>query len=137
MDTISKARRSANMAAIKSKDTRPEVTVRRFLFRHGLRFRLHSKTLPGKPDIVLPGRRVAVFVHGCFWHGCKKCVDGTRAVRSNSTYWTNKVLGNRARDLRHKRALSQAGWRSLTIWECETQSETALFRLLRKIQSAR
>jgi DNA mismatch endonuclease (patch repair protein) len=137
MDTISKTRRSANMAAIRSKNTRPEVAVRKFLFRHGLRFRLHSKSLPGKPDIVLPGRRIAVFVHGCFWHGCKKCIDGKRAVKSNSEYWTNKILGNRARDVRHKRALTKAGWRPLTVWECEVTNDKALSRLLRMIQRDR
>ena len=125
--------RSANMAAIRSKDTKPEIMVRQFLFRSGLRFRLHAKKLPGKPDIIFPSRRVAVFVHGCFWHGCKKCIDGKRRVKSNSEYWLKKVAGNRARDSRHKRALREAGWKPLTIWECEVSRPTRLLALLEAV----
>jgi DNA mismatch endonuclease, patch repair protein len=133
MDTISEIRRSANMAAIRSKDTKPEIKVRRFLFRSGLRFRLHAKELPGKPDIVFPSRHVAIFVHGCFWHGCKKCIDGKRRVKSNSEYWLKKVAGNRARDSRHKKALREAGWKSLTIWECEVSRPPRLMALLEAV----
>lgn len=134
MDTLSKARRSANMAAIRAKNTKPEVSVRKWLFQHGLRFRLHSAALPGKPDIVFPRKRVAVFVHGCFWHGCKKCVDGKRTVKSNSQYWMDKILRNIERDRRHRKALRDAGWKVLTIWECETSVDSRLRKLLGAIQ---
>ncbi|WP_407177480.1 very short patch repair endonuclease [Bradyrhizobium sp. STM 3562] len=133
MDKISAIRRSANMAAIRSKDTRPEISVRQFLFRNGLRFRLHSAALPGKPDIVFPSRRVAIFVHGCFWHGCRKCVDGKRRVKSNPKYWTEKLRANRLRDARHKRALQSAGWKCLTVWECEVAKPSRLDWLLEEI----
>ncbi|WP_142252794.1 very short patch repair endonuclease [Bradyrhizobium sp. UNPF46] len=135
MDKISAIRRSANMAAIRSKNTRPEIAVRRFLFAAGLRFRLHAKTLPGKPDIIFRSRRVVIFVHGCFWHGCTKCGDGRRRVKSNSKYWMEKVRGNRSRDARHKRALRAEGWTCLTIWECEVSKPHRLNRLLESILS--
>jgi DNA mismatch endonuclease (patch repair protein) len=130
MDKISSNQRRANMAAIRSKDTQPELAVRKFLFRNGLRFRLHAKYLPGKPDIIFPSRKLAIFVHGCFWHGCKKCIDGKRMVKSNSDYWMSKVEGNRRRDSRNKRALRASGWNSLTIWECEVTTTKRLTILL-------
>ena len=130
MDKISSNQRRANMAAIRSKDTQPEMAVRKFLFRNGLRFRLHAKDLPGKPDIIFPSRKLAIFVHGCFWHGCKKCIDGKRTVKSNPDYWMSKIDGNRRRDRRNKRALRAAGWRSLTIWECEVPVVKRLTTLL-------
>jgi len=135
MDKISTIRRRANMAAIRSKNTKPEIAVRQFLFRNGLRFRLHAKALPGRPDIIFPSRRVAVFVHGCFWHGCKKCVDGKRKVKSNSEYWTDKILRNRQRDRRSKKALREMGWESLTIWECEVGAPNRLLALLDAIKT--
>jgi DNA mismatch endonuclease, patch repair protein len=134
MDRLTRERRSANMAAIRAKNTKPEIQVRKFLFGHGLRFRIHCDGLPGKPDIVLPGRRLAIFVHGCFWHGCKKCVDGTRLVKSNSSYWVDKLRRNKARDQRHRAALSRAGWKTFTIWECEVDDAKYLDLLLRKIK---
>jgi DNA mismatch endonuclease (patch repair protein) len=133
MDKISTIRRRANMAAIRSKNTKPEMAVRRFLFQKGLRFRLHAKALPGKPDITLPSRRIAVFVHGCFWHGCQKCIDGKRKVKSNSEYWSEKILRNKQRDSRHKKALRRAGWKPLTIWECEVTVAGRLQALLKTI----
>lgn len=130
MDRISKIRRRANMAAIRSKNTKPEIAVRKFLFRNHLRFRLHAKALPGRPDIVLPSRQVAIFVHGCFWHGCRKCVDGKRQVQSNSEYWSNKILRNKKRDRRHTKAIRDMGWTALTIWECEVADPNRLLVLL-------
>src|SRR5947209_19136927 len=129
MDRISPARRSANMAAIRATNTSPEMKVRSALFRAGLRYRLHDKTLPGRPDIVFRPRRLAVFVHGCFWHGCEKCVDGTRTVKSNSSYWTKKVRSNRERDQRHRAELLAAGWQVEDIWECEARDEKRLENL--------
>ena len=126
MDRISASRRSVNMAAIRSRNTRPELLVRRHLHAAGLRYRLHRKELPGRPDLVFPSRRVCLFVHGCFWHGCPRCIDGTRAVKSNARYWKAKIAGNRARDLRHCAALKAAGWTVIVFWECQTKDCAAL-----------
>ncbi len=137
VDTLSKERRSANMAAIRSKDTKPEVAVRKILFQNGVRYRLHPSKLPGKPDIVVPSVRLAIFVHGCFWHGCKKCVDGRRRVKSNTSYWSEKIGGNQARDKRNRRALSRAGWHILTIWECEIAKGRRLDAIISRVQRLR
>ncbi len=137
MDRISAERRSKNMARIRSRDTGPELIVRRFLHSHGLRFRVRGYQLLGKPDVVFPRLRLCVFVHGCFWHGCPTCVDGTRAVKSNSAYWTAKISGNQARDRRVQADLSALGWRVLTIWECETANPAKLAHLEEMIRRAR
>src|SRR5262245_12027131 len=121
------------MARIRGANTSPELAVRRFLHSQGLRYRLHRTDLAGKPDIVLPGLKVCIFVHGCFWHGCPKCVDGRRLVKSNTVYWRSKISGNKERDIRHQRALADAGWRVLTIWECEVKEKSNLKALARRI----
>lgn len=112
--------RSALMGRIRSKDTKPELTVRRALHAAGLRYRLHVKHLPGKPDLVFPSRRLVVFVHGCFWHAHSDpdCPE-THKPKSRSEYWNPKLSGNVARDARHVAVLDGAGWSVLTIWECE------------------
>jgi DNA mismatch endonuclease (patch repair protein) len=123
------------MRSIRSTDTAPELAVRRFLHKSGLRFRLHAKSLPGKPDVVLPALRACVLIHGCFWHGCTKCVDGTRRVKSRSDYWTAKIQGNQDRDIQHVEALKSLGWKVYVLWECELRQPrtlTALARSLRK-----
>nr|WP_294546670.1 very short patch repair endonuclease [uncultured Rhodopila sp.] len=135
MDSLSPAARSRNMSRIRSRDTAPELIVRRFLHKEGLRFRLHVRGLPGKPDLVFAGRRVCLFVHGCFWHGCPHCVDGTRKVRSNTLYWSDKVAGNRARDDRHTAELEAMGWNVLVLWECELRHETRLTGLANQIKA--
>src|SRR3989442_1667939 len=99
-DRLTREARSENMRRIRSKDTRPELVVRHYLHGAGFRYRLHRKELPGQPDLVFPSRRLCVFVHGCFWHGCQRCVDGTRLVKSNKKFWKMKVAGNRERDSR-------------------------------------
>lgn len=111
--------RSALMARIRGKNTAPELVVRRLLHRLGYRFRLHRKDLPGKPDIVLPGRRTAIFVHGCFWHahGCKI----GRPPKSRSEFWLPKLERNRARDAENEAALESKGWSVLTLWQCEVR----------------
>jgi DNA mismatch endonuclease (patch repair protein) len=134
MDRLSPDRRSANMARIRSKDTAPEMAVRRFLHAAGLRYRLHRDRLPGKPDLVFPKWRICVFVHGCFWHGCRHCIDGTRRVKSNIDYWSGKVAENRARDARHKAALEEAGWTVFTIWECQVTTLAKLRNLAGRIR---
>lgn len=135
VDTLSPAERSERMARIRGRDTKPEIWVRRTLHANGYRFRLHRRDLPGRPDIVLPKYRAVVFVHGCFWHAhtCQKGrIPGTR-----STFWEAKFQGNKKRDARNVRALRAAGWRVLTIWECELSKphsrERALINLMNKI----
>lgn len=131
-DIVDRATRSRMMSGIRGKDTKPERLIRSYLYRAGLRFRLHSRTIAGRPDIVLPGRRVAVFVHGCFWHrhaGCSKAY----LPKSNIAFWHAKFEENVRRDRRTTRALRRAGWRVLTVWECQT-SERRLERLAREIR---
>ena len=136
MDRLSRAQRSWNMSRIQSKDTKPELLVRKYLYSKGLRYRLHDKTLPGKPDLVFRSRRLCVFVHGCFWHGCKKCIDGARKVKSNQAFWAHKILGNRLRDSRNIRSLRFQGWTVLTIWECQTAQIKQLSKLSEQIVRA-
>lgn len=118
MDTIDSRARSAVMARIRSEDTGPEWKVRRFLHRRGLRYRLHGRDLPGKPDLVFPKWRVVVFVNGCFWHGHVEC-GRHRLPKTRREYWLTKIDRNRARDATNSAALIALGWRPLTIWECE------------------
>jgi DNA mismatch endonuclease (patch repair protein) len=120
-DVFDPPTRSAVMRRVKGRDTGPERTVRRVLTRLGARYRLHRADLPGRPDIVLPGRRLAVFVHGCFWHG-HDCARGSRVPQARRDYWTTKIAGNRARDARNAEALASAGWRVETVWECELKA---------------
>jgi len=110
------------MAGIKGKNTRPEMLVRQFLHGHGFRYRLHSKSLPGKPDIVLPKWKVAIFVHGCFWHRHAGCQYATTPT-SNSERWQAKFSGNVARDRRNIADLVTAGWRVLVLWECGMKAD--------------
>ena len=124
-DVYDAAKRSAVMRRVKGRDTGPERTVRRLLTRLGARYRLHRKDLPGKPDVVMAGRRLVLFVHGCFWHG-HDCARGARVPRQNRDYWTAKVGRNRARDTASRAALEAAGWRVETIWECEMKDEAVL-----------
>jgi DNA mismatch endonuclease (patch repair protein) len=135
MDKLTPEQRSQNMARIRSKDTAPELAVRRFLHRAGLRFRVHRRDLPGKPDLVFPGRRLCLFVHGCFWHGCPDCIDGTRAVKSNAGYWGPKIEGNRARDARHRAALEADGWTVIVLWECQARDPARLEELASTIRA--
>ena len=132
-DVYSAEKRSAVMRRVKGKNTTPELAVRRALTALGVRYRLHRKDLPGKPDIVLPGRRLALFVHGCFWHG-HECARGARVPKQNRDYWVGKVERNRARDAASREALIALGWRVETIWECDLKDavalETRLSRLL-------
>ncbi|MDG2530428.1 very short patch repair endonuclease [Caulobacter endophyticus] len=133
-DVFDPAKRSAVMARVKSKDTAPEKTLRRLLTGLGARYRLHRKDLPGSPDLVMPGRRLAFFVHGCFWHG-HDCARGSRVPKANRDYWLAKVARNKARDDRNAAALTAAGWRVETIWECQMKDEAALVARLRETLS--
>ena len=120
-DVFDPQARSAVMRRVQGRDTGPELKVRRSLTRLGARYRLHRADLPGRPDIVLPGRRLAIFVHGCFWHG-HDCLRGARVPEARRDYWTAKVAGNRARDARNLSALAESGWRVETVWECELKA---------------
>ena len=119
-DQIDSRERSAIMAKVKSRDTRPELEVRRALHRAGHRFRLHRADLPGCPDLLFPRHKVALFVHGCFWHwhGCKR----SRMPKSNTDYWTTKIERNVKRDAQARSALDNLGWKWRVIWECEIES---------------
>lgn len=119
-DKVSRKVRSRMMAAVGSKNTAPELRVRRVLFGAGFHYRLHPKALPGKPDIVLPGLSVAIFVNGCFWHG-HECHKGRRPT-SNQEFWNRKIDQNRERDLRKTKLLEATGWHVCTVWECELDS---------------
>lgn len=125
MDKITPERRSANMARIRSANTKPEMIVRRMVHRLGFRFRLHRRGLPGKPDLVFVARKKIIFVHGCYWHGHGCKVGGTGA-KSNQGYWGPKISGNKARDKRYMKELRRAGWKVLTVWECETRKPAGL-----------
>lgn len=121
-DVVSKAKRSEMMAGIRGKNTRPEIVIRKALHRQGFRFRLHEKSLPGKPDLVLPKYRAVIFVHGCFWHG-HDC-HLFKWPSSRPDFWRTKIEGNKANDEKALQALRQDGWRSLTIWECALKGKT-------------
>lgn len=116
--------RSRNMAAIKGKHTKPELIVRRGLHARGLRFRLHRRDLPGRPDLVFPSQRVALFVHGCFWHAHEGC-RFSKMPRTDAERWRMKLEENRARDERDQSALELSGWRVIVIWECELRDRVA------------
>jgi len=113
------------MAAIKGRDTQPEMRVRSLLHSLGFRYRLHRKDLPGKPDIVLPRHHTVIFVHGCFWH-CHDCRWGSVVPKTRAEFWADKRRGNVERDAQRTEALEALGWRVLTVWECETKGEAAL-----------
>lgn len=125
VDTLSPAQRSERMSRIRSKNTKPEVALRRALHRLGFRFRLHRKDLPGKPDIVLPKYRTAIFVHGCFWHGHKGC-KVANTPKSNTEFWIAKFKKNRERDRLASQQLNSLGWKVFTVWECEINAPAML-----------
>lgn len=120
--------RSEMMSRVRSKDTGPEKRVRSLLHALGYRFRLHRRDLPGSPDIVLPARKVAIFVHGCFWHG-HGCKRAGRLPKTNADFWAKKLAANLARDARNRSALENLGWKVLVVWECELKDEAALTNL--------
>ena len=117
------------MRAVKDRDTKPEMLVRRLLYRLGYRYRLHSKNLPGKPDIVLGPRRKVIFVHGCFWHG-HSCKRGSRLPKNNATYWKTKIESNERRHAVQIEDLADLGWTALVLWECELAKENDLAQRL-------
>jgi DNA mismatch endonuclease, patch repair protein len=121
VDTLTSAERSERMRRIRSSNTKPEVLLRKALHVRGLRFRLHARQLPGKPDMVLARHRVAIFVHGCFWHRHESCKVAT-TPKSNTEFWVNKFARNVVRDKRVQAELEAAGWRVIVSWECEVDT---------------
>ena len=137
-DVHSKETRSYNMSRIRSKDTKPEMLVRKFLFSHGFRYKLHDKLLPEKPDIVLPKFKTAIFVHGCFWHGHEGCRYYV-IPKTRTDWWLNKINNNRAKDSKSMVMLNDMGWRVLEIWECDLKNghaESTLTSLANQIRSS-
>lgn len=125
------------MSKIKSKDTKPEMLVRRFLFSHGYRFRLHRKDLPGNPDIVLPKFKTVIFINGCFWHGHRDCKFAT-IPETNRDFWLSKISGNIIRDNESVERLKQSGWKVIVIWQCELKpkvKDQTLEQLITKLQN--
>jgi len=123
-DVVAPETRSRMMAGIRGKDTKPEMAVRRALFAAGFRFRLHRRDLPGAPDVVLPGRRIAVFIHGCFWHMHEGC-SHAKLPATRPDFWKAKLEGNVERDQRAVEELLAQGWRVLVVWECATKEKAA------------
>ena len=119
------------MRQVKDRDTTPEMMVRRELHRLGYRYRLHRKDLPGKPDLVFPGRRKVIFVHGCFWHG-HDCARGARVPKTNREYWTKKIARNVERDRLNLERLHALGWDSMVVWECELKDKAKFIREVRR-----
>lgn len=136
-DVFTPAKRSEVMGRVKQKDTGAELKLRKVLTRLGYRYRLHRRDLPGSPDVVFPGRKVAVFVHGCFWHG-HDCPRGARAPKANAEYWSAKIGRNRARDAEAEVKLAELGWRPVVVWECQLRDQAALeARLVGELGPAR
>lgn len=119
------------MARVRSKNSRPEIAVRKVVFALGYRYRLHARALPGCPDLVFRLRGKVIFVHGCFWHRHANCALA-RIPKSRIDFWTTKLEGNRKRDERNKRALARKGWKVLTIWECQLRNVTRLEARIRR-----
>ena len=127
--------RSRNMAAVKGKDTKPEMIVRKYLFSRGLRFRVQVRKLPGKPDIVLPKYKTAIFVNGCFWHGHEGC-KYFRLPKSNVEFWKEKIERNIERDKESMQALFDLGWKVVRVWECELRNKANREETLNKIYTS-
>lgn len=128
-DTVSAAMRSEIMSRVRSKDTAPEMLVRRLVHRAGFRYRLHVAALPGRPDLVFPSRKKVIFVHGCFWHSHAGCRHA-RIPKSRASFWVAKLVANKERDERNLHALTAAGWKVLVLWECELRDAD----LMKKIE---
>lgn len=133
VDVLTRKQRSRNMAAIKGKNTKPEMMIRRTLHRAGYRYSLHCRDLPGRPDLVFRSRRKAIFVHGCFWH-MHDCRFGSVIPATNATFWHQKRQQNVTRDSKQRAALEAQGWRVLVVWECEVRSEGLTDKLVRFLE---
>jgi DNA mismatch endonuclease, patch repair protein len=135
VDSLSPAERSEIMARVRSKNSRPELFVRKLVFAMGYRYRLHAKDLPGQPDLVFRKLRKVIFVHGCFWHRHTSCALA-RLPKSRLDFWVPKLEGNKRRDRRTNRALGKEGWKVLTVWECQVKNDARLEARLRRFLDA-
>lgn len=133
MDTVSKKKRSEIMSKVKSKNTRPEILIRKALFAKGFRYRINVKSLPGSPDIVLKKYKAVIFLHGCFWHG-HDCKYG-KLPATNTKFWKEKQERNKERDQRKIRELQTLGWKVIVIWECKIKKKADLEKVLNKLQN--
>jgi len=132
-DVFSTEERSRIMSRVRGGNTRPEKIVRSFLHAHGFRFRLHDRSLPGKPDIVLRRHHTVVLVNGCFWHGHGQCRKGRKLPEANAEFWRTKIAQNKARDGRAKTTLQEMGWNVVVIWECEAHTPEGIERALQSL----
>jgi len=130
-DVFTREQRSRIMRRVKGRDTKPELLIRSMVHRMGFRFRVQGRDLPGNPDIVLPRHRKVIFVHGCFWHGHKRCPRSKRPA-TNTAFWNKKLDGNVERDKRFRRELRRLGWKTLIVWECETRKPERLLGRLER-----
>ena len=136
-DIVSKKKRSEMMSGIKGKDTKPEIATRKMMYKMGLRYRLHRKDLPGKPDIVLGTIKLAIFVHGCFWHRHNQC-KYSYSPKTRVNFWEKKFNDNVKRDINNRLALEELGWKSAVIWECQTKDPDDLKKnILNIIESSK
>ncbi len=134
-DVHTPQQRSFNMSRIRGTNTKPEMLVRKFLHAQGFRYKLHDKTLPGKPDLVLPKYKTVIFIHGCFWHGHENCKYFV-VPKTRTDWWLNKINTNKANDAKAIQALKKDGWKIITVWECELKPamfECTLTSLLKKL----
>ncbi|MBI2059573.1 MAG: DNA mismatch endonuclease Vsr [Nitrospirae bacterium] len=134
-DVFTREKRSEIMSRIRGRDTSPEKSLARILRRLGLKFRRHVRTLPGNPDFILPDRKVAIFVNGCFWHGHRGCKKATIPT-SNRTFWCRKLTGNAARDRKNGIALRKRGWRRIVVWQCQLKDEANVSGKVRRVLEA-
>lgn len=132
MDTRSKEKRSEIMAAVHSKDTGPEMLVRRFLWSKGMRYRVHAANIPGRPDVAVRRHKLAIFVHGCFWHGHEDCSRG-RLPKSRLEYWGPKIEANKKRDIAIAEQLKWEGWHQVVVWECQLRTQQAAAAALQQL----
>jgi len=133
VDTLTPSERSERMGLVRSKDTKPEMVVRRLVYSMGFHYRLHRRDLPGKPDLVLNKKGKTIFVHGCYWHRHPDRRCGlARLPKSRLDFWMPKLNGNRARDLKNQKKLNHLGWKVLVVWECETKDTFRLKGALRR-----
>jgi DNA mismatch endonuclease (patch repair protein) len=135
VESITPEERSEIMARVRSKNSRPELFIRKLVYALGYRYRLHQRDLPGSPDLVFRRSRKVIFVHGCFWHRHAKCALA-RMPKSRVDFWTEKLEGNRRRDERNRRALAREGWKVLTIWECQIRDASRLEAKVRRFLDA-
>lgn len=131
---LSPISRSENMRRIRSKNTIHELLIRRLIFKMGFRYRLHGKNLPGKPDLVFANRKKVIFVHGCFWHQHKNCID-SHIPKSNTEYWLSKLQRNKIRDKENQSKLKKLGWSFLILWECQLRHTGRLTEKIKKFMS--